>query len=268
MTKIIVTGIAGRMGQRLGSLTLAAEDLSLVGGTEHEKHLSIGRDIGEFLGDRNKGIKITYNIEECIAIADVVIAFTSPEATLRDAKICADNGKAMVVGTTGFEPLQLEEFKQIVSNISCVFASNFSTAMNVLFQLVEQAASQLGDEYDVEIIEMHHHFKVDAPSGSAITLGERAASGLGRDFPDHAMHGREGVVGPRNNKEIGMHAVRVGDVAGVHKVLFGAPGEYVELCHTATSRDAFALGALRAARFVNDANTGLYSMADVLNFEG
>ena len=116
MTKIIVTGIAGRMGQRLGSLTLAAEDLSLVGGTEHEKHLSIGRDIGEFLGDRNKGIKITCNIEECIAIADVVIAFTSPEATLRDAKICADYGKAMVVGTTGFEPLQLEEFKQIVSN--------------------------------------------------------------------------------------------------------------------------------------------------------
>ncbi len=267
MTKIVVTGIAGRMGQRLGSLTVEADDLFLVGGTEHEEHPSIGRDVGELLGKSNQDVEVSKNLEECIANADVVIAFTSPEATLRDAKTCADCGTAMVVGTTGFEPIQLEKFKQIIAKIPCVFASNFSTAMNVLFQLVEQAASQLGDEYDVEVIEMHHHFKVDAPSGSAITLGERAATGLGRNLSDEAIHGRQGVVGERSRKEIGMHAVRLGDVAGVHKVLFGAPGEYVELCHTATSRDAFALGALRAARFINCADTGLYSMVDVLQCE-
>lgn len=264
MTKIVVTGIAGRMGQRLGSLTVEADDLSLVGATERENHSSVGCDVGQFLGERNQGVLVSNNLEDFIELADVVIAFTSPEATLRDAKICAENDTAMVVGTTGFESVQLEEFKRTIAKIPCVFASNFSTAMNVLFQLVEQAASQLGDDYDVEVIEMHHHFKVDAPSGSAITLGEKAASGLGRNFSEQAIHGREGVVGERSRKEIGMHAVRIGDVAGVHKVLFGAPGEYVELCHTATNRDAFALGALRAARFINHADSGLYSMEDVI----
>jgi 4-hydroxy-tetrahydrodipicolinate reductase len=136
--------------------------------------------------------------------------------------------------------------------------------MNVLFKLVQDAASILGDEYDVEVLEMHHHFKVDAPSGSALTLGERAAEGLGRDLKEVAVHGRQGVVGQRDRKEIGMHAIRAGDIAGVHKVLYGAPGEYLELCHTATSRDAFANGALRAVRFVAKAEVGLYSMWDVM----
>jgi 4-hydroxy-tetrahydrodipicolinate reductase len=130
--------------------------------------------------------------------------------------------------------------------------------------LVRDAASILGDDYDVEVLEMHHHLKVDAPSGSAMTLGEQAAKGLGRDLKEVAVYGREGVVGQRGRKEIGMHAIRAGDIAGVHKVLYGAPGEYLELCHTATSRDAFALGALRAARFVAQAETRLYSMGDVL----
>jgi 4-hydroxy-tetrahydrodipicolinate reductase len=168
------------------------------------------------------------------------------------------------VGTTGFSEEQLAEFKDIVAAVPCVFASNYSTAMNVLFKLVQDAASILGDEYDVEVLEMHHHFKVDAPSGSALTLGERAAEGLGRDLKEVAVHGRQGVVGQRDRKEIGMHAIRAGDIAGVHKVLYGAPGEYLELCHTATSRDAFANGALRAVRFVAKAEVGLYSMWDVM----
>ena len=155
----------------------------------------------------------------------------------------------MVVGTTGFTEDQLRDFKASVSALPCVFASNFSTAMNVLFKLVQDAASILGDDYDVEILEMHHHFKVDAPSGSAITLGEKAAAGLGREFKDVVKNGREGLVGQREKMEIGMHALRAGDIAGVHKVFYGAPGEYIELGHTATSRDAFALWepyALRA----------------------
>ena len=170
----------------------------------------------------------------------------------------------MVVGTTGFTPEQLEEFKRIVSGITCVFASNFSTAMNVLFKLVEEAASILGDDYDVEVIEKHHRLKVDAPSGSALTLAERAAAGLDRNLREVVVHGREGVVGARTKKEIGMHAIRGGDIAGEHSVLYAAPGEYIELKHLATSRDSFALGALRAARFAATAEPGLYSMGDVL----
>ena len=264
MVNIAVCGVSGRMGQRLAHLTLAAEDLHLVGGTERAGHEVLGSDIGQVIGARQLDIQVVDSLAACAGDAQVVIAFTTPEATLADAAICADMGVPMVVGTTGFSEEQLQQFKETVAAVPCVFASNFSTAMNVLFQLVEQAARVLGDDYDVEIVEMHHHFKVDAPSGTAITLGERAAAGLGRDFNEVATHGRQGLVGQREKKEIGMHALRAGDIAGVHKVLYGAPGEYIELCHTATSRDAFALGALRAARFVAGAEVGLYTMGDVL----
>ncbi|MDE2704762.1 MAG: 4-hydroxy-tetrahydrodipicolinate reductase, partial [Gemmatimonadota bacterium] len=164
----------------------------------------------------------------------------------------------------GFTPEQLAEFKRTVADITCVFASNFSTAMNVLFKLVEEAARILGDDYDVEVIEAHHRHKVDAPSGSALTLAERAAAGLGRNLREVAVHGREGVVGERSRQEIGMHAIRAGDLAGEHTVLYAAPGECLELQHRATSRDSFALGALRAARFAGQAAPGMYSMGDVL----
>jgi 4-hydroxy-tetrahydrodipicolinate reductase len=262
MIKIAVCGIGGRMGQRLAHLTLAAEDLELAGGTEYAGHEAVGRDIGEVIGARALDLLLTDSLASIVG--DVAIAFTTPEATLVDAAICADRGVPMVVGTTGFSTEQLQQFKDTVAGIPCVFASNYSTAMNVLFKLVRDAASILGDDYDVEVLEMHHHLKVDAPSGSAMTLGEQAAKGLGRDLKEVAVYGREGVVGQRGRKEIGMHAIRAGDIAGVHKVLYGAPGEYLELCHTATSRDAFALGALRAARFVAQAETRLYSMGDVL----
>jgi 4-hydroxy-tetrahydrodipicolinate reductase len=264
MTKIVVCGVSGRMGQRLAHLTLEAQDLELVGATEHAGHDAIGRDIGQVIGSRPLDLAVVDSLDACATAADVVIAFTTPEATLADAAVCAARGVPMVVGTTGFSEDQLREFKASVATIPCVFASNFSTAMNVLFKLVRDAAGILGDDYDVEILEMHHHFKVDAPSGSAITLGEKAAEGLGRNFKDVVKNGREGLVGQRDKMEIGMHAIRAGDIAGVHKVLYGAPGEYIELCHTATSRDAFALGALRAARFVAGAQVQLYSMGDVL----
>ncbi|MEE2627024.1 MAG: 4-hydroxy-tetrahydrodipicolinate reductase [Candidatus Latescibacterota bacterium] len=267
MSKIAVCGVSGRMGQRLAHLTLEAEDLKLVGGTEHAGHASIGADIGQVVGAPQLGFEVVDSLRSPAADADVVIAFTTPEATLKDAAICAEMGVPMVVGTTGFTEEQLRDFKQSVSALPCVFASNFSTAMNVLFKLVQDAASILGDDYDVEILEMHHHFKVDAPSGSAITLGEKAAAGLGRDLKDVVKNGREGLVGQREKMEIGMHALRAGDIAGVHKVFYGAPGEYIELGHTATSRDAFALGALRAARFVAGAEARLYSMGDVLGIE-
>ena len=264
MTNIIVCGVAGRMGQRLAHLSLAAEDLQLVGGKEHPAHVAIARDIGEIIGAGRLDLEVCDSLAGLVEADRVVVNFTTPEATLEDAAICAERGTAMVVGTTGFTPEQLEEFKRIVSGITCVFASNFSTAMNVLFKLVEEAASILGDDYDVEVIEKHHRLKVDAPSGSALTLAERAAAGLDRNLREVVVHGREGVVGARTKKEIGMHAIRGGDIAGEHSVLYAAPGEYIELKHLATSRDSFALGALRAARFAAKAEPGLYSMGDVL----
>ena len=264
MTNIVVCGVAGRMGQRLAHLSLAAEDLQLVGGKEHPAHVAIARDIGEIIGAGRLDLEVRDSLAGLVEADRVVVNFTTPEATLEDAAICAEHGTAMVVGTTGVTPEQLEEFKRIVSGITCVFASNFSTAMNVLFKLVEEAASILGDDYDGEVIEKHHRLKVDAPSGSALTLAERAAAGLDRNLREVVVHGRGGVVGARTKKEIGMHAIRGGDIAGEHSVLYAAPGEYIELKHLATSRDSFALGALRAARFAATAEPGLYSMGDVL----
>ena len=264
MTKIVVCGFAGRMGQRLANLSLAAEDLELVGGKEHPAHTAVGRDIGEIIGTQRLNLEVSDTLSGVIDPDRVVVNFTTPEATLEDAALCAERGTSMVVGTTGFTPDQLDEFKHIVANITCVFASNFSTAMNVLFKLVEETARILGDDYDVEITEAHHRHKVDAPSGSALTLAARAAAGLDRNLREVLIHGRQGVVGERTRQEIGMHAIRAGDLAGEHSVLFAAPGEYLELKHHATSRDSFALGALRAARFAAEAEPRLYSMGDVL----
>ena len=264
MTKIVVCGVAGRMGQRLAHLSLDALDLELVGGKEHPAHEAVGRDIGEIIGSSLLNIDVSDTLSGIVASDCVVVNFTTPEATLEDAALCAEYGAPMVVGTTGFTPEQLDEFKSTISGISCVFASNFSTAMNALFKLVEEAANILGDEYDVEVVEAHHRHKVDAPSGSALTLAERAAAGLNRNLREVVVHGREGVVGERTREEIGMHAMRAGDIAGEHRVLYAAPGEFIELKHFATSRDSFALGALRAARFAAAVDPGLYSMGDVL----
>ncbi|HJP30004.1 MAG TPA: 4-hydroxy-tetrahydrodipicolinate reductase [Candidatus Latescibacteria bacterium] len=262
MAKIVVCGIAGRMGQRLGNLIVDSDDLQLMGGTERPGHEALGRDAGVVVGCDLQGVSVTEDVPA--AEADVVIAFTAPESTLADARACAAAGTAMVVGTTGFTAVQLSEFKDTVSTVPCVFAPNFSTAMNVLFKLVEEAARILGDDYDVEVLEAHHRHKVDAPSGSALRLAERAAAGLERNLDDVVVHGREGVTGERTRQEIGMHAMRIGDMAGDHSVFYGAPGEYLELRHHATSRDAFALGALRAARFALTAKPGLYDMGHVL----
>jgi 4-hydroxy-tetrahydrodipicolinate reductase len=250
------------MGQRLGNLIVDSDDLQLMGGTERPGHEALGRDAGVVVGCDLQGVSVTEDVPA--AEADVVIAFTAPESTLADARACAAAGTAMVVGTTGFTAVQLSEFKDTVSTVPCVFAPNFSTAMNVLFKLVEEAARILGDDYDVEVLEAHHRHKVDAPSGSALRLAERAAAGLERNLDDVVVHGREGVTGERTRQEIGMHAMRIGDMAGDHSVFYGAPGEYLELRHHATSRDAFALGALRAARFALTAKPGLYDMGHVL----
>ena len=264
MTRAVVTGIAGRMGLRLAALTIEGEGLELVGGVEALGHEAVGRPVSELVDGAEAAANVVGDLEEVIGAADVVIAFTTPTATLEHAAVCARHGTAFVVGTTGMDSDQLANFKATVSQIACVFAPNYSTAMNVLFKLVEEAAGILGDDYDVEVVEAHHRHKVDAPSGTALKLAEMAARGLQRNLEEVVVHGRQGAVGERTSKEIGMHALRLGDVAGDHSVFFGAAGEYLELRHHATSRDAFAVGALRAVRFVADAEPGLYDMGDVL----
>jgi 4-hydroxy-tetrahydrodipicolinate reductase len=255
------------MGQRLANLVIGSEDLELAGATERPGHESIGKDIGEAVGSRQLGQVVWPHLGEAVGQGQVAISFTTPEATLADAAICAEKGAAMVVGTTGLSDEQLDEFRRLVEPIPCAFAPNYSTAMNVLFKLVEEVSRILGDDYDVEVIEAHHRLKVDAPSGSALRLAEQAAAGLSRNLKEVAVHGREGLVGERSRQEIGIHAIRAGDLAGDHTVLFGAAGEYLELRHHATSRDAFALGALRAVRFVAQASPGFYDMGDVLGIK-
>ena len=267
MTKVVVSGVAGRMGQRLANLTLADAQLELVGATESPDHAAIGKDVGQAIGTEALGLTVASELSSILEKDQVAIAFTTPEATLADAAVGAEKGAAMVVGTTGFSEAQLAEFKGTVAGIPCVFAPNYSTAMNVLFTLVEEAARILGDEYDVEVVEAHHRFKVDAPSGSALRLAEKAAEGLKRKLSEVVVHGREGFVGERTQREIGMHALRLGDLAGDHSVFFGAPGEFLELRHHATSRDSFALGALKAVHFAARAKPGLYSMLDVLGID-
>ena len=264
MTAVVVDGIGGRMGHRLGNLILLSDDLVLAGATERSDHEAIGKDAGSAIGAHELGVVVSDSLDQVIAGAHVVVSFTAPEAALATASACASRGAALVIGTTGLSPSLLAEFRQTVAPIACVFAPNFSTAMNVLFKLVEQAARILGDDYDVEVVEAHHRHKADAPSGSALRLGASAAAGLDRNLSEVAVHGREGAVGERSQKEIGMHAVRLGDLAGDHSVFFGAEGEYLELKHHATSRDAFALGALRAVRYAVAAPPGLYDMGDVL----
>ncbi len=264
MIRVVVTGVAGRMGQRLAALTIEGEGLELVGGVEAPGHEAVGSPLSALVSGGEAAGDVVDDLEMVIGGADVVIAFTAPAATVEHAAVCARHGSAMVVGTTGMSADQLAEFNRAVKPIACVFAPNFSTAMNVLFKLVEEAAGILGDDYDVEVVEAHHRHKVDAPSGTALRLAEGAAQGLRRNLAEVVVHGREGAVGERTRKEIGMHALRLGDVAGDHSVYFGASGEYLELRHHASSRDAFAVGAIRAVRYVVGAEPGLYDMGDVL----
>ena len=267
MIHVIVCGIAGRMGGRLARLISESEDLELVGGTERAGHATIGEDIGAVLGRRAIGVKVTDDLRRFVQRGNVVVDFTTPAATLKAARICGEMGTEMVVGTTGWSGEQRSQFEEAVKGIPCVFAPNYSVGVNVLFKLAEEAARILGEGYDMEIVEAHHHFKKDAPSGTAMGLAQAAAKGLNRNLDEVAVYGREGIVGERRKEEIGIHAIRAGDMVGEHTVLFGGIGERIELVHRAQSRDTFAQGALRAVRFVVKASPGLYDMGDVLGIK-
>jgi 4-hydroxy-tetrahydrodipicolinate reductase len=260
---IAIAGAGGRMGQALIEAVLAAPDLVLAAALEIPGSPALGRDAGERIG-RATGVLVAADIGAAVRAADVLIDFTRPDGTLAHASACVQHGKALVAGTTGLSAAQKAELAAHARTVPIVYAANMSVGVNVLVKLVGLAATRLGPAYDIEIVEMHHRHKVDAPSGTALWLGEAAAAGLGVQLSDHAVYARQGVTGERAPGAIGFATLRGGDVVGEHTVVFAAAGERVELTHRATSRQNFAGGALRAARFAAGRAPGLYGMDDVL----
>jgi 4-hydroxy-tetrahydrodipicolinate reductase len=267
MIRTIVTGAAGRMGGRVLALAKEAGDFRIVGATERPGHSAIGRDVGEVAGIGTVGVKVADGLARIITGADVVIDFTAPEASIDHLRAASKAGVAIVVGTTGLTKEHLAEARHLAAHMACVISPNMSVGVNVLFKVLREVARTLGDDYDVEIVEAHHHFKKDAPSGTALRMAQVVAEALGRDLEQVGVYGRKGIVGERPKAEIGVHTVRAGDIVGEHTVLFGGMGERIEIGHRAHSRDNFARGALRAARFVAKAPKGLYDMADVLGLK-
>jgi 4-hydroxy-tetrahydrodipicolinate reductase len=265
--RVGIAGAGGRMGQALIEATLDADDLALGAAIDLPRSAEIGADAGERCG-RSTGVRIMSDVGAAVGVCDVLIDFTRPAGTLAHLAACADAGVAAVVGTTGFDEAGKAEIAARARVIPIVFAPNMSVGINVLADLVRRAAQLLGPAFDIEIVEMHHRLKVDAPSGTALALGEAAAEGAGVALRDHALYAREGVTGERKPGTIGFATLRGGDVVGEHTVLFAGAGERLELTHRATSRRNFAVGALRAARFVADLRNrgerGLFGMPDVL----
>ncbi len=266
-TRIAVTGAGGRMGRTLIEAVSLAEGAMLTAAIERPDSSLIGADAGELAGIGKNGIAIVGNIDEVVEDFDVLIDFTAPVATLANSKACKQAGNKMVVGTTGFNDEQRADFLSAQSDIGICMASNFSVGVNLCFNLLETAAKIIGDDSDIEIVEAHHRHKVDAPSGTALSMGEVVADSLGRDLKEVAVYGREGQTGAREDDTIGFATVRGGDVVGDHTVMFMAEGERVEITHKASSRMSFARGAVRAAKWLNQQQAGLYDMRDVLGFK-
>ncbi len=263
--RVAVAGSTGRMGRVLLECVAQADDLVLHAALAHAGSEHLGKDAAEFGGTH--GVKVRSDVENALGGADVLIDFTRPEGTLHHLEVCRKLGVAMVIGTTGFNAQQKAQLGAAAQYIGIVFAPNMSVGVNLTFKLLETAARVLAHGYDIEIIEAHHRHKVDAPSGTALGMGEVIARTLGRDLSQCAVYGREGVTGERDPSTIGFATVRGGDIVGDHTVLFAGTGERIEITHKASSRATFALGALRAARFLRANAAGLYDMQDVLNLK-
>jgi 4-hydroxy-tetrahydrodipicolinate reductase len=266
--KLAIAGASGRMGQALIEATLASSDLEIASALDVAGSPFLGHDAGERFG-RTTDVLVGTDVDAAVRAADVLIDFTRPSGTIAHVAACARHGVAAVIGTTGLDAAHQRELDGHAKVIPIVYAPNMSVGVNVLRELVERAAKVLGASYDVEIVEMHHKHKVDAPSGTALQLGKAAAAGRGIDFAANACYSREGDVGARKPDAIGFATLRGGDVVGEHTVIFAGAGERIELTHRATSRQNFAAGALRAARFVADKRSagryGLFDMRDVLD---
>lgn len=267
MIKVIIAGAAGRMGQRVADMVGRHPQLQYAAGFEAPGHPSIGKDAGLLAVGAENGVIIGEGIGSAIDHGDVIIDFTFHRATMDFAREAAKHRRAMVIGTTGLTPDNLAELRELAKNFPCVQAPNMSVCVNVLFKLVKKAAQIFGDDYDIEIIEAHHNKKKDAPSGTALKLAEMAAEGVGRNLAEVGVFERNGIIGERGPKEIGIQSIRAADIVGEHSVIFAGPGERIELVHRAHSRDHFARGAATAAAWIVGKEPGVYSMADVLNLK-
>ena len=260
---LVIVGAAGRMGRALIESVLNTSGVTLHAALERAGSEFIGQDAGLFIG-QHTGVKISSDFEQALQGADAVIDFTRPEGTLAHMAACVKHNVKLIIGTTGFDDAGKAAIRAAAEKIGIVFAPNFSVGVNLSFKLLDLAARVLNEGYDIEIIEAHHRHKVDAPSGTALRMGEVIADALGRDLKECAVYGREGVTGERDPNTIGFATVRAGDVVGDHTVLFATGGERVEITHKASSRATFSNGAVRAAKWLNDKPCGLFDMQDVL----
>lgn len=267
MTRIAVTGAAGRMGKALIEAVTINPETTLTAAIERPESTLVGTDAGELAGIGRLDVKVVGDLGEVVDDFDVLIDFTAPVATIANAQACSAKGKKIVVGTTGFTDEQKAELLAVVDRTALCMASNFSTGVNLCFKLLEMAAKVLGDDVDIEVYEAHHRHKVDAPSGTALSMGEVVASALGRDLKEVAVYDRQGQTGARDPKAIGFATVRAGDIVGDHTVTFAAEGERVEITHKASSRMSFARGAVRAAGWIATKESGLFNMQDVLGLK-
>lgn len=262
--QVAVAGAGGRMGRTLIKAVTQAPGLAISVASEHSGSSLLGADAGELAGVGPLGVEVRPDLEPVLAGFDVLIDFTAPTATLHHLDLCRRAGNRAVIGTTGFDAVQRADVAAAGGDTGIVFAPNMSVGVNLCLKLLDVAARVLGDEVDIEIVEAHHRDKVDAPSGTAIRMGEVIANALGRDLEEVAVYGREGHTGARDRKTIGFETIRAGDVVGEHTVWFAAEGERVEIAHKASSRMTFASGAVRAARWIAGRENGLYDMLDVL----
>lgn len=263
--KIGIVGCAGRMGRMLLGEVLATKGAELAGGSERPGSPFIGKDMAELAGAEPSGQTVGDDAGALFRAADAVIDFTVPAATAGHGALAAKNGTALIIGTTGLSPDQQAEIAKAARKTAVIQAANFSLGVNLLAGLTRQVSAILGDDFDIEIIEMHHRHKVDAPSGTALALGQAAAKGRGVDLGEVSQRGRDGHTGPRRAGDIGFASLRGGDVVGEHSVIFAADGERIELTHKASSRSIFARGAVRAALWTQGRAPGLYSLQDVLD---
>ncbi|SEN12278.1 4-hydroxy-tetrahydrodipicolinate reductase [Nitrosomonas marina] len=260
---IAIAGSAGRMGRALLEAVTHADGMQLSAALEHDNSQFLHKDSGELIGSTN-GIVITSDIVTALAGCHQIIDFTRPQGTMAHLDACREKGVKMVIGTTGLSEQEKNRLKDASNDIAIVFAPNMSVGVNVTFKLLEIAARVLRQGYDIEIIEAHHRHKIDAPSGTALRMGEVIADALGRDLKQVAIYGREGVTGERSDETIGFSTIRAGDIVGEHTAMFAGAGERVEIVHKASSRMTFAMGAVRAVRFLEDKASGLFDMQDVL----
>ena len=262
--KIAIAGASGRMGRMLIEAIAQADDCALSGALDVPTSPALGQDATAFLG-RTSGVAITADLRAGLSGAQVLIDFTRPEGTLAHLAVCRELGVKAVIGTTGFTDAQKAEIAAHAQHIAIMMAPNMSVGVNVVLKLIDMAARALSEGYDIEIIEAHHRHKVDAPSGTALKMGEVVADALGRDLKACAVYGREGVTGERDPSSIGFATIRGGDIVGDHTVLFAGTGERIEVTHKSSSRATYAQGSLRAARFLSGQSKGLFDMFDVLN---